>query len=201
MFCLPQDSTRTLAYGVNPSTLLTHHPPSPPRCCAVCSEKFYETSGGALLPQDRTRILINGVNQGYIYHPAQGSHSSSSTSTVQQQEADAAASSSSSQQQQPRAGLFGISAVAFLGSLFFRSKKQQQKQKEKQQQEPQQQLQQQVVPVQHFAEQHPEHAIPKGRFLVPDIPSGQLVLALNLMAYWAITNQSRRSSMGGSMTG
>jgi hypothetical protein len=55
--------------------------------------------------------------------------------------------------------------------------------------------------VQHFAEQHPEHAVPKGRFLVPDIPSGQLVLALNLMAYWAITNQSRRSSMGGSMTG
>lgn len=59
-------------------------------------------------------------------------------------------------------------------------------------------------------EQHPERApgthnnsaIPKGgRFLVPDIPSGSLVLALNLMSYWAITKQSRRSSMGGAMTG
>jgi glucose/arabinose dehydrogenase len=88
-----------------------------------------------------------------------------------------------------------------LFSIFRRKK---QKQQQQQQQEPLQQLQpqqQQAVPVQHFAEQHPEHAVPKGRFLVPDIPSGQLVLALNLMAYWAITNQSRRSSMGGSMTG
>lgn len=34
--------------------------------------------------------------------------------------------------------------------------------------------------------------IPKSNMLVPDLPSGTLVLALNLMAYWFITKQSRR---------
>lgn len=39
--------------------------------------------------------------------------------------------------------------------------------------------------------------IPKSNMLVPDLPSGTLVLALNLMAYWAITKQSRRGGFGG----
>lgn len=38
--------------------------------------------------------------------------------------------------------------------------------------------------------------IPKSNLLVPDLPSGTLVLALNLMAYWLITKQSRRAGFG-----
>jgi hypothetical protein len=43
---------------------------------------------------------------------------------------------------------------------------------------------------------HGGRLIPKSSLLVPELPSGTLVLALNLMAYWAITKPARRGFGG-----
>lgn len=183
------------------------------------SDKLYETSAGALLPQDRTRTLIHGIKEGYLCqqdsssthsshghsskhnaaHHSSAAHSKAGADDDDAKAAAAAASSSSSEQQQPSApvGMFGISTLAFLASQVAGGMRQQATQQRTRVVE----SEARSVDAASFAEQHPEQRIPPNRLLVPDIPSGSFVLALNLMAYWAISRSSRRSSMGGSMTG
>jgi hypothetical protein len=153
---------------------------------------------------DRTRVLIKGIQSGLLtgahhssHHDSAGSSSSKHTQQQEQEPSESSQSSLQTQQRQPgqSVGMFGISTVAFLAGQVMGGIKQQ-----KQQQQEQRHLAEQRGTGELLrAEQQSQAAIPKGRFLVPDIPSGTLVLALNLMAYWAITNQSRRSSMGGAM--
>lgn len=135
-------------------------------------------------------------------HAHQHNNSNNHGHSQRRQEEQEQASSTQQQQPQPMdpgqsVGMFGISTLAFLASQVMGGTKQQHK--------PQQHHQQQEVVAAEafqFEEQHPERSIiPRSRLLVPDIPSGTLVLALNLGAYWAITKQARRSSMGGTMTG
>ena len=173
------------------------------RCCAVlcCSDKLYESSAGALLANDRTRTLLHGIRSGCIGHVQNHGHnhghsSSHGASHHQQQQSEPQQQQQQQQQQPPPVGMFGFSTLAFLASQVAGGMRQQAAQ-HKQHQE----SEQRGVETAQLVEQHPEHAIPKSRLLVPDIPSGTLVLALNLGAYWMITKQARRSSMGGSMTG
>jgi hypothetical protein len=158
-----------------------------------CSDKLYESSSGVLLAQDRTRTLLNGIHNGWLgpLHKHHNHHSSSSSHSAPRD----AQQQQHSEPQPPPVGMFGISTIAFLASQVAGGMRQQAAQHK------QQESQQRAVETAQFVEQHPEHAIPKSRLLVPDIPSGTLVLALNLGAYWMITKQARRSSMGGTMTG
>jgi hypothetical protein len=155
---------------------------------------------------DRTRVLIKGIQAGHLtgshhssdHHSASSSSSSKHTQQQEQELSEGSQSSPQAQQRQPgqSVGMFGISTVAFLASQVMGGIKQQKQQQQEQQQAAEQRAADAEL---RAAEQQSHAAIPKGRFLVPNIPSGELVLALNLMAYWAITNQSRRSSMGGAM--
>lgn len=178
-------------------------------CTAACSDKLYASSSGVLLASDRTRTLMTAMHKGEITpwghstgHAHQHNNSNDHNSGHGHSQEQAGSTQQQSQAVQPgqSVGMFGISTLAFLASQVMGGVKQQQ---HKPQQHHQQQ-QQEVVAAEalQFEEQHPERStIPRSRLLVPDIPSGTLVLALNLGTYWAITKQARRSSMGGTMTG
>ena len=178
----------------------------PVLCCS--SNKLYEGSSGVLLANDRTRTLLHGIHNGYLSpsqhhhshsHHGSSSHSSHSSRPEQQQQQDPQQQPLEQKQQQhsPSVGMFGISTLAFLASQVAGGMRQQAAQQKQQRAD----SEARAAEAAQFEEQHPERAIPKSRMLVPDIPSGSLVLALNLGAYWMITRQARRSSMGGTVTG
>jgi hypothetical protein len=99
----------------------------------------------------------------------QGSNSSSS---LQPAADPLSISSSTTSSSSSSSGPFGIgSTISFLAGLL----------KEQQQQ-------------QHGHGHSHGHSsvVPKSNLLVPELPSGTLVLGLNLMAYWAISRQARR---------
>jgi hypothetical protein len=167
-----------------------------------------------MLANDRTRTLMRGIAAGAIkpvQHHQQHHRPQQEQQQQQQQPGDA---SSIEAAQYRNLGPLGFNTLSFIASKVLtgqHNQQQQQHAKQQQQQQQQQGKQQHAQQVQQqqqadafgVVEQHPERAasIPRGKLLVPDIPSGSLVLALNLMAYWAITKQARRSSMGGTSYG
>jgi hypothetical protein len=156
-----------------------------------CSESLHATSSGAVLVNDNLRKLMSGIEQGYQgsggghhqqqhlqQHGSQLHFQSSSSSSSLQQQADSLHISSSNPSSSSSSGPFGIgSTISFLAGLL---KEQQQRQQQ-----------------QHgHGHGHGSSAIPKSNLLVPELPSGTLVLGLNLMAYWAISKQARRGFGG-----
>lgn len=138
-------------------------------CLSLCSENLYATSSGALLASDRQRRIMAGVEQGYLAGSHQHSHQNQHGYLQ-----DSSGSVQHMHQQQPDAssssnGPLGIGNLGFLNVTG---------------------LDTQHSPVRHSS------LIPKSNMLVPELPSGTLVLGLNLLAYWAITKQSRRGFGG-----
>lgn len=134
----------------------------------LCSENLYATSSGAILASDRQRRIMACVEQGYLAGSHQHSHYN--------QHGPLQHSSGSVQhmQQQPDAsssssGPLGIGNLDFLNVTGLNT---------------------QHSPVRHTS------LIPKSNLLVPDIPSGTLVLGVNLLCYWAISKHSRRGFGG-----
>jgi hypothetical protein len=155
----------------------------------TCSDNLHSTASGSVLANDNLRKLMTGLEHGYQlidsghnhgqqqqHLQQQGPHihvqqSSSNSSNLQQLADPLSISSSTSSSGKTSSGPFGIgSTISFLAGLV----------KEQQQQQ------------QHGHGHGHISGIPKSNLLVPELPSGTLVLGLNLMAYWAISRQARR---------